>query len=199
MPPGPASHDYLRDIQTATAYFSKAGLLTDPNLYFVLATYLRFSNQLHYPSTSASDRNSIEAVVKWLRDYRAGLVSLPTEPPPPISDSHTKPRGWLDSTANCVISGWTQDEDTPLYPTAVHFYIDGPAGSGLFAGLTAQYIYRSDLCIAIGPCNHGFSWPIPSQFHDGKQHSVYAYGIDTTIADTNNAELSGSPKTFQCN
>ncbi len=109
-------------------------------------------------------------------------------------DGGVKPRGVLDVAQCSTVQGWVQDEDTPDKATEVHFYVDDWQGAG---GMLAAE-YRSDLCEAFGSCVHGFSASIPEQFRDGKPHQFHAYGIDTTIAHTNNVELGGSPKTFQC-
>ena len=110
----------------------------------------------------------------------------------------SKPRGWLDSVSCDGAYGWSQDEDTPQAANEVHLYVDGAAGIGAWGGQVTANLYRADLCSAIGSCDHGFVWSIPAQFRDGKEHSLYAYGIDTTIKDTNNSILEGSPKTFKC-
>ena len=191
MPPSIIpTQDYVGDVQkTITDLDLSGGILDNPNVYIVLASYLRPNTTVHYLSASASDRNSIEAAVALLKAYRAN---------PP--DFKRPPQGWLDTAANCDhISGWSQDEDTSNAPTWVHFYISVPAGSPTLAGYTFANVYRSDLCSVIGSCNHGFDWSVPAQFRDGQPHTVYAFGIDTTIvAGTNNAQLSDSPKTFQC-
>jgi len=189
MPPNDKTHDYLGDVQKAIAYFAQSGgLLNDPNVFVVLATYGR-PNATHYLSTNSRDRNSIEAIAGWLKTYRLN--------PPRMADR--PPRGALDSAANCDhVMGWAADEDTPFTPALVHFYVDGPAGSGILAGVKAANMRRPDLCTAIGSCDHGFVWSVPPQFRDGRRHRLYAYGIDTTVVDRNNTLLSGAYKTFRC-
>ena len=124
------------------------------------------------------------------------LSSTPAPRSPPAVDNHLRPRGALDAADCNTIDGWSQDEDTPDWATEVHFYFDGPFTIG--GGSATANVYRPDLCSAISSCNHGFSFVVPAQFKDGRQHTVYAYGIDTTIENTNNAGLPGNPKTFQC-
>jgi hypothetical protein len=188
MPPQPYAGNYLGGIQWMTAYFAQNGLLDNPNVYFVLATYVR-PNAQHYLSTGSADPDSIEVAVQWLRDYRAGLVTAPAYTP----DEGRPPQGWLDA-ANCnVVSGWTYDPDTPPLSNFVDFYVDDT-----LAGYTNADTDRSDLCSWTGSCYHGFTWAVPSQYFDGNVHTLYAFGIDTTILNTNNLQLSGSPMTFQC-
>jgi hypothetical protein len=189
MPPNTKTRDYVGDVQKAIAYFAQSGgLLNNPDVFVVLATYER-PNAAHYLSTNSGDRNSIEAAAAWLKAYRLN--------PPRSADR--PPRGALDSAANCDhVMGWAADEDTPFTPALVHFYVDGPAGSGTLAGVKAADMHRPDLCTAIGSCDHGFVWSVPLQFRDGRSHRLYAYGIDTTVADRNNTLLSGTYKTFRC-
>ena len=75
LPPAGGAKDYLADVQQSIFYFGSA-VLNSPNVYVVLATYAR-PNALHYVSTDAADHNSIEAVVGWLKAYRAN----PAHPP----------------------------------------------------------------------------------------------------------------------
>ena len=70
LPPASTTTDYLGDVQQAIGYFGRA-LLRSPHVYVVLATYVR-PNATHYVSNGPADHNSIEAVVAWLKAYRAG-------------------------------------------------------------------------------------------------------------------------------
>jgi hypothetical protein len=77
MPPKRGTLDYVGNIEQAIAYFGKTkALLTNPNVYIVLAVYGR-PNTVHYISTSGSDRDSIEAAVAWLKAYRADPLHPP--------------------------------------------------------------------------------------------------------------------------
>ncbi len=110
---------------------------------------------------------------------------------------NTPPRGYLDSAACAAVAGWAQDQDAPTTAIDVDVYFNGAAGA---AGAEGVRIVagnaRSDLCSAIGSCNHGYSMPVPVGLLDGKSHSVYAYGIDSQ--GEANTLLTGSPKTVEC-
>jgi hypothetical protein len=111
--------------------------------------------------------------------------------------ANTPPRGYLDSADCTGIAGWAQDQDAPSTGIAVHLYFDGPSGtSGAPSMATTADQKRSDLCTAIGSCNHGYTEPMPVGMQDGKPHTVYAYGIDTQSGP--NPELTNSPKKFTC-
>ena len=108
------------------------------------------------------------------------------------------PIGWLDSVdASHVARGWTLDQDTPAASVTVHFYVDGPAGSGTMIGMTSATTSRPDVHTAFGlGANHGFVWEIPNGYCTGANRTLYAYAIDT--AGLTAPLLSGSPKTFNC-
>jgi len=103
------------------------------------------------------------------------------------------PVGSFDSATCDSLSGWTKDPDTAS-PISVHFYKDGPAGTGTYLGSTLADIYRGDLSYV--DKNHGFSFAMPDSLNDGTAHQIYAYGIDST--DGTNPLLTNSPKTVQC-
>ena len=137
--------------------------------------------------TAAGDSNCCdkdEAVAKDFGQWHAA---------PP----NTPPRGYLDSADCTAIAGWSQDQDAPSTGIDVHLYFDGPAGTaGAPSIATTANIKRQDLCTAIGSCTHGFSLATPVAMQDGKQHTVYAYGIDTQSGT--NPQLTDSPKKFTC-
>jgi hypothetical protein len=107
---------------------------------------------------------------------------------PPLS-----PVGSFDSADCSSFSGWAKDPDTTA-PIDVHFYANGPAGTGTFIGGTSANIYRGD--IPYTDKNHGFSFSLPNALNDGAAHQVYAYAIDD--AGGTNTLLTNSPKTVQC-
>jgi hypothetical protein len=106
------------------------------------------------------------------------------------------PIGYLDGMdANGDVRGWTLDPDSGASSTVAHFYVDGPYGTGTFAGAVNASVPRGDVNQQTGyPGNHGFKFNIPTKYRDGKTHSLYAYGIDVT--GTKSAPLAYSPLNF---
>jgi len=123
----------------------------------------------------------------------------PTPIPPPPTNPPSTPKGFLDSSSCTVSSGWTCDADNYNQTLAVHFYVDGPAGTGTFIGATTASVGREtgvgNACG--GNANHGFSFVTPQNLKDGRSHSVYAYAINIGPSG-NNPLLTGAPKTIQC-
>ncbi len=103
------------------------------------------------------------------------------------------PVGYFESAGCSILTGWTKDPDTTAV-IDVHFYADGPAGTGTYVGSTSANIYRSDL--AYNDKNHGFSFAFSDSLNDGVEHQIYAYAIDSDGGD--NPLLTNSPKTVQC-
>jgi YD repeat-containing protein len=122
----------------------------------------------------------------------AGESALGTNSPVGYVDS-------ADSTAR-VVSGWSADKDSPYTPNTVHFYIDGPSGtgsgSGTYIGQTVADKQRPDVNTNANiPGNHGYDFQVPEQYADGKPHLIYAYGID--VAGGNQPTLLiNSPKSI---
>gem|GEM_PF-4243335 len=122
--------------------------------------------------------------------------NCPVSPPP---SGNRRPEGFLDS-ANCnSFSGWSRDPDTTS-AISVHFYADGPAGTGTFIGSVTANSFRSDLCNLWGngnaDCLHGFSFATPSSVKDGNNHAIYVHGIDSNGGE--NPLLSSVPRTINC-
>jgi hypothetical protein len=90
--------------------------------------------------------------------------------------------------ADGVVSGWSQDPDTPSTAIDVHIYMDHPAGQGgiFVTAITAGYP-RQD----VGA--HGFRYMLAPIAWDGQPHTFYVYGIDTDGVGAHNVLLSGSP------
>jgi hypothetical protein len=103
-------------------------------------------------------------------------------------------RGALEGTDQQGIAfGWAQDLVAPTQSIQVHVYLDGPAGGGgIPIAAVPSKIPRADP--AAGP--HGFRFPIPSQYRDGRPHTLYVYGIAASGAHAENVMLSGAPQTF---
>jgi hypothetical protein len=115
-----------------------------------------------------------------------------------VPPSPDVPKGYLDSATCTSVAGWAQDPAVATTSISTDVYYDGPAGGSGVTGIRiAADIDRTDLCKAIGSCNHGFSMPTPRSLMDGKAHAVYAYGIDHTPGGTNGL-LTNSPKSITC-
>jgi hypothetical protein len=159
----------------------------------------KFTFDLHAPSTLGTYLeywNLVEDGVAWFSD--------PGEGGPVDNDLEANivvvagVRGNLDSASCSAIAGWTQDQASPDTAIDVDLYFDAPVGStGSGSMRVAAGSSRSDLCTAIGSCDHGFSVPVPGALCDGSGHKVYAYGIASSGAGPNEL-LGSSPRSFTC-
>jgi len=132
-------------------------------------------------------RNIIDPAGLAYDNFKFTLNPDPTRQPIGFQDN-------VDSNGNAT--GWSLDPDSPSQSNTVHFYIDGPAGTGTFIGSIVADVPRPDVNQATGyPGNHGYSFSIPNQYRDGTQHTLYAYGIDL-VGNNQPFLLSSSPKTF---
>lgn len=110
----------------------------------------------------------------------------------------TAPTGFLDGADCNQFNGWTYDPDTSSASNDVHFYANGPAGSGVFVGSITANTSRPDVNAAFGISgNHGFSLPTPPSLKDNQAHSIYAYGMNTNSSGSN-FQLYGTPKSITC-
>ena len=72
-----------------------------------------------------------------------------------------------------AVWGYALDPANPGSTIKVIFYVDGPAGTGQYAGETQANVASQ------GPnAGHFFSFQLPAQFANGA-HVLYAYGYDT--------------------
>ena len=120
--------------------------------------------------------------------------TLAPPPPPPAQ----KPMGWLDivDPKTMTIAGWALDPNDPSKSIMVHIYVDGPAGQGTIVGPATANGARADVNAATKlPGNHGFGFPIPAKFQDGKPHAWYVHAIALSGQGADNVLLSGTPKT----
>lgn len=99
-------------------------------------------------------------------------------------------------TSTGYVKGWTFDTASPSVSVDVHFYIDGPAGSGAYGGSALANVSRNDVNTAYDGIlgDHGFYFPVPAWYRDGQNHTMYVYGIDAQ--GLHNPLLAGSPRTF---
>jgi hypothetical protein len=129
-----------------------------------------------------------EAVVS---DFGQWPIGAPAPPPP------SPTRGSLDGVTCDQISGWAQDPNAAGAAIPVDLYLDGPAGTGTAMGRFTAGDDRSDLCSALGSCNHGFTTQTPASLYDGRAHSIYAYAIAVTNGAPNEL-LENAPKPLHC-
>lgn len=107
------------------------------------------------------------------------------------------PDGVFDQSACETLYGWAQDPDAPDDPVTVELFFDGPKGDPGATGVqVVADLYRDDLCMALGSCNHGFEIDAPLGLRDGAAHPVHVYALDT--GGGAQAELQLSPGQFQC-
>jgi serine protease len=80
-----------------------------------------------------------------------------------------------------VARGWAFHSGQASTSIAIHFYVDGPAGSGSWAGSATTTMARPDVNQAYDVTgSHGFEYSIPNAFRDDDDHTLYVYGIDPT-------------------
>jgi YD repeat-containing protein len=122
---------------------------------------------------------------------------LPAPPPPPQPTNNYSPSGTFEGvdSNNGNAWGWSFDPDQSSASNTIHFYLDGPMGTGTFIGSISANQTRADVNQANNITgDHGFVFNIPQEYWDGTQHALYAYGMDT---GTNIPTLlMGSPKYF---
>lgn len=104
----------------------------------------------------------------------------------PVTDTGPapgSPEGQLDtvtglSPGQIGLTGWTLDPDAPTSPTAVHVYLDGPAGTGSFAGVATAAVQRDDVASARpgAGANHGYAFSLTGL--PPGQRMVYVYAIN---------------------
>ncbi len=126
----------------------------------------------------------------------SGTNTLLSGSPMTINCSHA-PTGSFDAINNGVALGWAVDPDVPATPISVAIYVDGAYGAGgtFLTNISANS--SSTDVTGVYPQytgNHRFTYSVPNQYYDGKQHSLYVYGIDST--GNANVLLTGSPKNF---
>lgn len=120
-----------------------------------------------------------------------------TTPPPSPTPTNKPPTGKLDgASCNKGIVGWAQDPDSKQTAIKVTLSFDGDASKSADTITISADKKRSDLCTAIGSCNHGFALAIPALLRDDKQHTVYAYAVDSKSRSIK--LLGGSPAKFTC-
>ncbi|HUQ85732.1 MAG TPA: S8 family serine peptidase [Candidatus Limnocylindrales bacterium] len=92
------------------------------------------------------------------------------------------PKGVVDEISCNKIGGWAFDPDESGKSIEVHVYIDGENGDPNAKGhdLGTTPVDRPDVNKAYEITGkHGFDWPLPAKYLDGKSHDIYVYAINT--------------------
>ncbi|QQS51635.1 MAG: hypothetical protein IPM71_02610 [Bacteroidota bacterium] len=98
---------------------------------------------------------------------------------------------------NGLIEGWTADPDAPGYSTAVHIYMNGPAGAGgICIGGAWTSVRRDDVYNAYPWAGYycGFTYTIPVEHRIGTR-VFYVYAINN-VAGQNNPCIGNKTVTF---
>src|SRR3989338_8678886 len=107
------------------------------------------------------------------------------------------PIGYAGNIRGGIAHGWTLDPDEPTAKIGFHVYIDGPVGKGgtyVAGGRAGQN--RQDITPDKESYGHWYEFVITDQYRDGKDHTLYVYGIDSKLIKGNNTLLKNNPKPF---
>ena len=131
-----------------------------------------------------------------------GVCNSPpaTTPPTPVPTTPpvNNPLGYHDSSACDFSYGWACDADNYSQPLDIHFYADGPYGTGTYIGFTtANVLAEAGVAAACGGnAYHRFNFVTPESLKDGNLHTIYAYAIN--IGSGTNVLLNQTPKSITC-
>lgn len=106
-------------------------------------------------------------------------------PPPTSAPPAGSPKGNVDSVNCNMIRGWAYDPDESNRSIEIHVYLDGPYGSArasMNGGATSGDRPDVNNTFSIGG-RHGFNIQMPNSWLDGKQHTLYIYGINVGRGD----------------
>ncbi len=120
----------------------------------------------------------------------------PTQQPPtqqPPAGAHLS--GELESAGCNGIKGWAHSAQAGQTALKVLLTFDKGKLSESTRAFTSG-TYRSDLCAALGSCEHGFELEVPAEYLDGAPHSVHAFAIDPGTSQQ--VALAGSPRMLTC-
>jgi hypothetical protein len=113
-------------------------------------------------------------------------VCVPTATVTPTPSVPSNFTGYLNYVnPDGTVGGWAADYNNPATSIPVSFYIDSTAGHGgaVVTILTANL--RTDVNQLLNTFgNHGFTWIIPAQYQDGKNHTLYIYADDSNNTPT---------------
>src|SRR3989338_591734 len=114
-----------------------------------------------------------------------------------VGTTNQPPIGYAGNIRGGIAHGWTLDPDEPTAKIGFHVYIDGPVGKGgtyVAGGRAGQN--RQDITPDKESYGHWYEFVIPDQYRDGKDHTLYVYGIDSKLLKGNNTLLKNNPKSF---
>ena len=108
-------------------------------------------------------------------------------------DPDTRPVGFIDVVAGgTTAQGWSLDPNWPERSVEIHFYMDGGAGVGEFAGVSYTNLWRPDVVDHYKrnenvdyPGDHGYAFRIPDRYLDGGEHELFVYAIASTTGRAN--------------
>lgn len=110
------------------------------------------------------------------------------------------PGGFHDENTCTMVRGWTCDPDNYNAQLAVHFYRDGPAGSGTIIGSATANVPREagvKQACGNGHNRHGFSWTIPASVVSNGSR-IYVHAINASGTPGGNPVISDSGKSYVC-
>jgi hypothetical protein len=124
------------------------------------------------------------------------LKYKPTPTPSPTVKPNKATVGQFDGVdTKGVLTGWAVDPDEPTKSITVKYYMDGPVGKGTELGSgPADQTIDNAAQITGYQGNHHFKFQLSRNLLDGKIHSFYAYGIDSSGNDAGNTALTNSGK-----
>ena len=92
-----------------------------------------------------------------------------------------------------TLYGWAYNAAAPSESIPVEIYVDGPHGTGTLAATITANQPRPEVNSTHNITgDHGFEWPIPSQYQSGA-HQFYVYALDQSPTPTVRTQLTLSP------
>lgn len=177
--------------------FVSAGLLCD---YFGIYCDKNLKGEL-----GSSNPIAVEGSCKdGIDNDNDGKIDYPNDRGCVSTDDNNEfgePIGYLDGVKDCnAVYGWSCDPDDFNAVVDVHLYKDGPVGAGGSLLSIEKTNFQREPAVGNlcgGNATHGFSFALPNDIKDGKNHSVYAYAINLGTP-ANNQELEKYPVYFSC-
>src|SRR3989344_371 len=179
------SNDYqLLDKDNFPNFANNAGFASDRN------GYLLSGSRIIFGFAAPKDYNSVSDTWGRWDLYGIWVPSNPNITSRPIGSFDG-----VDAGGNAV--GWAVDPDNTLGGVAIHFYTCSNDRTPIsFVGDTWTDKIRTDVNSQLSITGaHGFYYPIPGAYRDGKSYQICAYAIDNEISSVS-TNLPGNPQTF---